>query len=236
MGFACDDATFANPAVFGAAVINVNNIYLQLACEKNELINSAIIEKVMSGQFKMLVPYTTCYKNSSSLTNAAIQIQVNPMMGKKLKHITHTIFNGTETGTTQYDCSNWDGEKIISYQTAFNSSPLQDAYLYCLQPGNTNLPSGVLGGDDWQNNKKFCDETPLLNMGVYQLNWFHRDSWAGDDSTDDLEDNLDTGMPIETVNLWSINANTVSANYQHYTYVTFLREMRVLGAQGFEWV
>jgi len=228
----------SNPSSSAADVANtltINNIYLYLAVEKDPVIVDSLIAKFKSGGLRMQIPYTVVFRNSSTAPNTSIQIQLTKQYGKKLKHITHMVFNNTEHLNTMYDCNNYNAEKTQYYRTFLNSVGLQDDNLYCYQPGNSSLPSGNPGLEDWRVNQDHCRDSVIQNAGQYQMNWFHRDSWVlKPEDQENVDDGLD--MSEYPVVLWQYQSvQPGSSSYQNYSFATFLREF-VVRQDGFEYV
>jgi hypothetical protein len=222
LAFVSTDVTV--PATGAANLIvppNMNNIYLYLAVEQDQSIIDAVISSYHKGMLKFQMPYTTAFRNSSSGTVANIQLQLTRQYGKRVKRIMHTVWNATESANTMYDCNNWNGEKIASYQTFLDNKPLQDFISSCALAGSA---TDVLGMDDWRNNLEHCDKSVILNAGVYQTNWFHMDKFSIDNVNAD-DANLDVGLLLDTVKLWQIQCTTANANLVHYTYITFLKDV-----------
>ena len=142
--------TAASPATGATAVagnITVQNIYLFLAVEQNQLIVDSIIHKVMSSGLRLNIPYTTAFRNSSAGTIANIQIPLTQQYGKKFKRMLHTVWNATESVNTAMDCVNFAGSKIVSYNTYLDQRQLQDYPLSTASPSAT-----ALNVDDWREN------------------------------------------------------------------------------------
>ncbi len=220
----------ANTPLNLSAALTVKNIYLYLAVEQQPDIISGIISKFNSGTLSLQIPYTVCFKNSTTggAGSANVQIQVNRQYGKKLKRVMHTVWNPTESANTAYDCDNWNGMKVNSYRTLLDSQPLQDFILSCAQP---DINGGtIFGHDDWRENKKYCEDSSILNGGVYQHSFFHIDQfYENNKDTTVPEENLDVGLPMMDGNvaltrLWQFEG-TQTGNLTHLTYMTFLRDL-----------
>lgn len=221
--------------------ITINNIYLFLAIERNADIVRNIVDLYKRGELKILIPYTRCVRNTTTSENATLQITVNESYGRKLQKIITTVWNNVEAKNTQYDCQNFDGSKVISYQTFLNSQALQNSVVYCYQPNNPLLPGGDTGLDDWSINRRYCKNSVMLNSGVYQLSWFHCDDFTDEDAPESIpKENINDGLDMKALGQvqWQMQFNAPSANPNivHYTYFTFQREFQVVPAQGFVWL
>ncbi len=212
--------------------VKINQCYLYLAVEQNIAVVQGLMSKYASGQLSFRIPYTTGFKNvgggASTATN--IQIQISQQYGKRLKRILHTVWYPVESGATAYDCSNWDGSKIETYQTFLDSLPLQDRILSCKRPAGAFINS-----DDWLENKKFLDKRScIMSKDMYALNWFHIDQfYEPHDKKDSLppDVNLDEGLVMDTPKSWTISTTSgPTANLVHYTWVEFSRDIEVTTA------
>ena len=162
-------------------------------------------------------------------TQANIQIQLSQQYGKRLKRILHSVFNGQELLNTAYDTDNTGGKKIKSYQTFMDNIPLQDRILSCATPPAMTADVGLLGMDDWLENKKFVEKrSMILSKEHYQLNWFHIDQFYEPHDTNSIplpEVNIDEGLSMETAKQWLLSATVTDANLVHYTFAQFARDI-----------
>ena len=217
----------------GGTGITLNNVYLYLAIEQNTVIEQSLMERYMAGGLSFSIPYTTAFRNTGGAANSQtnIQIQLSNQYGKRLKHITHTVWNPQEKFNTAYDCANYNGEKIAMYQTFLDTIPLQDRILSC----NGSIGTSV-NSDDWLENKKFLEKrSAIVSKPHYSINWFHRDQFyephteAG--AMPDV--NMDEGLVMDTPKQWQISATIPNGgldNLVHYTYAEFAREIQITPA------
>jgi len=212
--------------------IYIKQCYLYLAVEQNIAIVRGMLAKYASDQLSYRIPYTTGFKNvgggASSATN--IQIQISQQYGKRLKRILHTVWNPVEKLNTAYDCHNWDGDKIETYQTFLDSLPLQDRILSCKRPAGEYVHS-----DDWLENKKFLNKRScIISKEMYSLNWFHIDQFYEPHDKKDLlppDVNLDEGLVMDTPKSWTISTTSgPTSGLVHYTWVEFSRDIEVTTA------
>lgn len=216
-------ATVSNSSTL-AGPVTFSNVVLFLAIEQNAFITDAIKSKFASGGLKFQIPYTLAFRNNtSSAGSVGVQIQMNRGYGKSLKKVMHSVFNNVETGAGGFDCQNWNGSKVSSYSTYINSRKLQDQDLSCLQPAGN-----LVGMDDWLHNKKFYQDSAVVNAGQYQLAWCHTDSFAEpSDHAGVPEENIIDGLPIVEPIQWQFNATTHQP-LNHYTFATFLRDVAIV--------
>jgi hypothetical protein len=213
--------------------ITLNNVTLYLAIEQDVDIVKGLMDRYMAGTLAYSIPYTTAFRNTGGAANSQTNIQINlsNQYGKRLKHITHTVWNPIEKYNTAYDCANVDGEKIQLYQTFLDTMPLQDRILSCNQPIGRSINS-----DDWLENKKFLEKrSVIIGKNQYSINWFHRDQfYEPHTETNALPDvNMDEGLIMDTPKQWQISATIPAgglANLVHYTYAEFAREIQITPA------
>lgn len=225
--------TTANSAVTAAAV-TANQLYLYLAVEQNQVIIDSVIQKYKSGNMKFQIPYTTAFRNSTAAaTTASLQIPFSSQYGKRLHHVLHTVASTADNEQLQTAISveNWNGSKIVSFQTFLDNRPLQDNVLSCLQPGATDL---VMNSDDWRNNEKYLHNN-MMNLAQYQLNWFHIDNFYDPMGNEGLPlCNVENGLELRDASrLWQIQMTTSNATgLAFYTFATFLRDVQIASDIG----
>ena len=203
--------------------ITIQNIYLHLAVEQNELICDSIRNKVNTTGLKLTVPYTTAFRNSSTGTIANIQIPLTQQYGRKLKRMVHTVWNATESGSTALDCVNTTQAKMQLYNTYMDSKQLQDYQL-----STADASATAINEDDWRENQKYCKGSVIQNRKMYQTNWFHCDSWVEPSAHYFSDDsNEDDGLPMEAPRLWQMQAVTANGNWTHYDFATFVRHVLI---------
>jgi hypothetical protein len=224
-------ATAVTNPITGAAVLEaqpvVKNIYLYLAVEKDQVIIDSLMQKYHSGQLKYMVPFTYTFKYSTvGAGSNSIQVQLNSQYGRVLKRMLHSVFPASETLNSAYDHSNWSGSKITSYQTFVDSQPLQDAVLNCVQPSIAN-PLNVM--DDFRENRSVIRRSGAISSpACYQNNWFHCDKFAEPSSDPAVPDSqVYDGLDLTIPKSWSINVTTTAANYTHYCWGQFLRQLDI---------
>jgi hypothetical protein len=229
MGFNSTSGTAFTPANSGNlnGAITFNNVALFLAIEQNNQIVDSIRERVLKNGLKFQIPYTMTFRNSTTGSGSAgVQIQFNRGFGKSIRKILHAPYHITEIGNTAFDCSNWNGSKITSYGTYMNSRKLQDQDISCLQASGTNV-----GMDDWLFNKKYYKNSVVSNGGQYQQAWGHTDTFAEPDNEQHRgvpDENIVDGFPLDIPAIWTMNAQ-VTGSLNHYTFVTFLRDVVIDG-------
>ena len=205
----------------------IKQLYLYLAIEKDQLIIDSIMQKYNSGQLKYTIPFTYTFRYSTvGAGKSAIQLQLNSNYGRLIKRIIHTAFPASEVTNAAYDHSNWNGSKIVSYQTFLDSAPLQDLPMSCVQP-STDTPDAVM--DDFRENREVIRRSgALASAAAYQNNWFHCDLFAPP-SADPLvpDSQVVDGLDVSKQVSWSIEVNTAAVSLMHYSFVHFLRMLNI---------
>lgn len=171
--------------------INGINMYLQLAIEENLDIRNSLLMSLSKGSIKMNIPYTYCYRFSSTTQTANLSLTLTKNYGKSLNRILFVPFNGNEFSNYSYDHSNMNGVKVSQLQTTLNGRPLQDSIIQCYNPllGASILTpqifsnSGTFGGvvdfmGDWRQIREFAKGSCLQSYPHYQANWVWQDSWG----------------------------------------------------------
>ncbi|RZI45300.1 hypothetical protein [Candidatus Finniella inopinata] len=221
-------ASATNPASTPApvaAAVTVQQIYLYLAVEQNQLIVDSVMNKVLTSGLRMNIPYTTAFRNSAGAAGATnVTIPLTSQYGKKLKRMIWTVWSPTEQANTAMDCSNYNGAKITTYNTYIDNRQLQD------QPITTAVSAlGSIGNSDWLENQRFCADSAVLNKEVYSYSWFHVDQFY-EPVDNALADNFDDGLDMNVNRQWQLQANAAAA-VTHYCFATFVREITI-GANG----
>ena len=222
----------AGPAVFTTQPI-IKNLYLFLAVEKDNLICESMVQKFNSGSLKYTVPYT--YVNRISSVGAgsqAIQVLLNGQQGKRLKRVMYSAFPASETLNVAYDHSNFNGSKIVSYQTFIDSQPLQDAVISCVYP-SAGVSSSL---DDYRENHAFINRSgAILNPSAFQYNWMNADVFA-QPSADPLipDSSIIDGIDLSVAKTYAVMATTTASNFTHYVWSQVIRALAVT-PQGVMW-
>jgi hypothetical protein len=216
----------ANTCSTAGQNITINNCYLYLCVEQNQDIINAMFERYRSGDLKYSIPYTTSFRLTGAASGGQTNLQVtlSNMYGRKLKRILTTMWNPAERINTSYDCSNFNGAKLSSYQTMLNSRPLQDRVLSCMRPAQLSVNQ-----DDWLENFKFVDkQSCYTSKEMYNLNWFHIDQfYEPRDSSQLVESNLSEGLDMVVPVTWQFSGVAGMTGVVFYIYAEFQREIMI---------
>jgi len=186
----------ANPHIGAVAFTNANpvnaiNFYLQLAIEENIDIRNSLLMSLAKGSIKMNIPYTYCYRFSSTTATANLSLTLTKNYGKSLNRVLFVPFNAQEFTNYSYDHSNMNGVKVSQIQTTLNGRPLQDSIIQCYNPylapstltPNIFSQAANFGGvvdfaGDWRQIREFAKGSCLQSYPHFQANWLFQDSWG----------------------------------------------------------
>jgi hypothetical protein len=168
------------------------NFYLQLALEENIDIRNSLLMSLAKGSIRLDVPYTYCYRFSSTTQTANLSLTLTKNYGKSLNRILFVPFNGNEFSHLAYDHCNWNGSKVSQLQSTLNGRPLQDSIIQCYTPNiapvagitvNAFSQAATFGGvvdfaGDWRQIREFARGSCLQSHAHYFANWVWSDGWG----------------------------------------------------------
>jgi len=203
----------AGRAILGAN-INISNLALYLAMEKNPEINNEIRAKVYAGGFKILIPYVYTSKTNLTGSSQTVTQRYNRTHGIRLKKIFHSVFNNIETSYTSYDNSNVTGfVKTQVFYTAINDQRLQ----------NYNLVTA--SNDDYVLMKEFLNRSVIQSSDMYNYNWVWLENFSN-------RHNLESGLDLSISQKWDFYGITMTnATYNHYTFA-ITQKMLTISSSG----
>ncbi len=233
MGFKSVSATDPTATPTALAVdATLTNVYLYLAVEQNPEIRASIHKKYSEGRWSMPI-YTlqqTRLPSAGAGGDANITFILQPSNGLFVRKVIYQVYNATEQSNTVMDCSNHNGEKLLTYQTSLNSNPLQDQVMSCALGSAT-----LVNSDDWRHNQQFCKGSVILNQNCYQHDWYHIDS-CGEPCTDPCTppENIMGGLALNEAKTWGLQGITGAGagNLQHYVHVVVQRMLSVHPQNG----
>ena len=230
-------AIYAPAPTTGTAAVRIYNLTLLLATEKNEDLAQSVRALVNSPSgLNILIDFPYSYKQNLSGSNQNISLRFNRGHGKNLLSIITSPFNNTESLNTAYDCFNvLAASSANTGNTANNIFPIGAKVLnYYTQLDNVRLQditptSGYQYGNDYRENRKFMIDTPYLNIGVYNNNYFHMDQFYERNILDvEPEENLDKGMSLIVERKYDLIANmNGSTAYNWYTFAIVAKDLHI---------
>lgn len=139
--------------------LQLNNLTLYLAVERNDAVVSLLRSKVMSGGFNILIPYTTGYSIALTGGTQTISLRFNRGNGRRLVEVYTTSFDPTEATNLAYDNSNIASAGILNFYTMLDNRRLQEFDLDCSD------------GDDYMLLEKKLAGSVIQNMNIYNYNF-----------------------------------------------------------------
>lgn len=214
---AANDPTYVN--VLNAT--SITSMTLQLAMQVDPLVVASVQAKFQSGNMSYVIPFVYGWRQGTGSGVQSIQISLNNQYGNRLKRMLYSAFDPAELGSKAYDHQNLNGAKVTSYQTYLDSVPLQDSVISCKQP-----IAGVVGMDDWRENKALVRGSAIENSAAYYYNWFHCDAFSQPKRGKVLlpYENILEGLDLTFPRQWTITGTYVSA-LTHYVWGTFIRQV-----------
>ncbi len=215
----------------GGANTNGAPLSLYLAVETAKTAREMAVNRVMSGGLKMFIPYTMCYKNANNGPVQSINVPIDSGQGMSIRKVIHTIYNNNEALDTAYDCSNISGSvtnppKCTNFYTSYNSSRIQNV--------NIDLTTTSAVFLDYLLQKRALRGSVLQNYNIYGYNWFWCDDFCsfGPEYDQNSNNELIGGLPIgPTQAVWTFYGLNMAASpnnsYQHYTYITYTKELMI---------
>lgn len=210
------DAT-ATPGAM-ANDIEITKLALYLALERNPFVSSAVIEKTINQGNVINCPYVYVFKNvPGASTSQSISIRFNRSNGSHLKKIYHTLYDNDQTDMNQFI---HDGSVLSSYYTAINNQRLQQFDL--------NITNKL---DYMYMYDEILKDSVLDNYDTFLYNWAHVDKFE-DVTSEDPNDNIVSGLPLDVEQKWDINCTTGAATaYPHFTFAITNRPL-IISAAG----
>lgn len=146
----------------------LTNLALFLAIEQNQAVINGLKQKVMNGGMSLLVPYIHNYKtNLAAAVSMSVSLRFNRGHGQRLHKVYTSLFNGTETLSGAWLCSNVANDRVQSYYSMLNNSRLQEF--------NVTTASN----EDWLIHEEKVKGSVIQSSNQYKNDWFHLDDWSG---------------------------------------------------------
>lgn len=165
-------------------VPTLTNVKLEVYTETNEHLKASILNKFNSEGLSLLheVPKVFIDSGSTSTTKNVSAI-VTRAMGSYLTTVHVTPFQTSKSLSSNFDCNNTAGAKIVSFQTSVDNKPLRDQTLT------------AASDDVWLEMKDKLRGTVIQDKAMFDRNWSFTDDFRGDCEHDE-EKNLISGKFI----------------------------------------
>jgi len=204
--------------------IQITNLTLYLAVERNEEIVNQLKNKVMSDGLHLLIPYTTGYSIALTGTVQTISLRFNRGNGRRLLKVYTTSFNINENLNTAYDNSNVTGAtaKVTEFYTMLDNQRLQEFNLVC-----SNY-------DDWMLIQKKLAGSVIQSSSIYHYNWFWVDDFTESENLFEKNFNQEVGLSLDVERKYDVYLTTNGAlnngDRHNYAYATFLKMLSITSA------
>jgi hypothetical protein len=200
--------------------VEITNLSLFLAVERNQDIANSLMAKVNTG-FSMLMPYVHGYKTNLGAGSQSISLKFNRGHGASLLKVYHAPFNNVETTHLMHDHDNLANAKVSDYYTSLNNTRRQQFNVDCAQY------------EDWMLHKEDLKGSVVQNRNMYAYNWFVLDKFSGLALQDaDCQFNIADGLDLNVEQKIDINATgVVQTNW--YSFAVTQRILSI-GPAGIE--
>jgi len=254
-GTAATAAAGVKPTEF-TDTITFKNIYLYLAEEQNEQIIDGMTKTMLRSTFKVHVPFvdsrrvvnaSSKYSNTFTMIRGADQY---------LKYVIFAMYNSNEKCNTTYDHSNFNGTKVSKIMTQLRGDNTLASECGCYNSNYSPISTDATGihitefpmvatttalntitqlnisnlSDDYRENKKYLEGTPICNQMIYQNLWFYCDYWGIIPRNQKTQENIDddnilAGLYLKDIDYtWTCEATvpifdaSPAANTPYYYY------------------
>jgi hypothetical protein len=215
-----------NPTAGAAAFtgnINISNLTMYLAVEKNQDIVNSLQALVAAQGLQTLIPYVYTYKyNTGNATSYSVSYRFNRGHGMKLLKVYHSAFNNTESANTAYDHDNKGTSKVNQFYTMLDNERSQEY----------NLNTATY--DDYLLLRDKLKGSVIQSSDMFYHNWVWIEDWTGFvDKTIEPRNiqNIETGLDLTTERKWDFYAlqvnNGTAAAYNTYTFAVTQKMLTV---------
>lgn len=233
------------PIPLNIQTVTLNNIFLQLAVEKNPMAVKRVKELALKGYscyvpdvkilFRQLIPI--------GASQNIVAPTINKGYGEKLMRIFVSPFNATENINTSLDnanqtaspCVDASTNRVTSFQTLLNSDPRQQRFITAspaAQFTTGGFQQATVGGTgDWERYNKYLEGSSIFSSGTLGLNWTYVDDFTAPESR--MEKYIKGGHELDGFDLtigdatWQFNSNTASTAFNWYVFIQSARLLRI---------
>lgn len=215
-------ATTPLQAVGGAINFQLNNVTCYLAVETNRLLIETIVRQMATSGLRMLVPYVTCNKYTSTAgITQNVQQRLNRAWGRTLLRVYHSAFNSVETEVHAYNNYNVGGANTVkTFYTTLDNDRLQEVSLDCATLDDYLFLQEMLKGTSFQSATHF------------QSNWSWIDDWTGRSPSEYKRMDIgECGLTLAQERLWQIYMTTQSVALNHYSFFVTQKMLTITPSQ-----
>lgn len=209
-------------ATGGAVNFQMNNVTCYLAVETNRMLIETIVRQMATSGLRMLVPYVTCNKYTSTAgTTQNVQQRLNRAWGRTLLRVYHSSFNLAETEIHAYNNYNVAGANtILNFYTTLDNDRMQEVNLSCVTQ------------DDYLFLQEMLKGTSFQSATHYQANWSWLDDWTGRSPSEYRRMDIgECGLTLAQERLWQIYMTTQSAALNHYSFFVTQKMLTITPSQ-----
>lgn len=220
--------------------VALSDICLYLATSQSEQINAALRDKVVKGEFEVMVPWIRAdVAAASGTTSNSMSISCSSADGKRLVGVYYSIFPTTLTATSAcrvycnditsgYGLLPRCGIEVTSWYTQLNSVRLQQQNL------DETKSEGYLFMAE-QLKDSVAGKSPLLQ----QCGWFISDNFGSVEKLIDRNEalsNVEMGIPLSSQSqVYTVNAALRVSTYNQMCFSVYQRVLKVTPS-GCQWV
>lgn len=222
VGFNCADLADPSDTAASMTTVDVTNVSLLLATEKDIILTDILKKMVAASQFNIPIPYVHSIRTPMGATTSQnVALTLTRGHGQRLLKIYHSIFPGTETLNNVYNNS-MNTTQLVDFYTQVNDQRLQD---FNVRRANS---------EDWILMQQKLEGSITQTYGIYAYNWFWVDDFTGLDKLAEaskLDMNILQGMSLDQNVYYQFNANTSATAFTHYDFV-ITQKMLSITPQG----
>lgn len=204
-------------------LFQMNNVTCYLAVETNRTLIETIVRQMATAGLRMLVPYTTCNKFTSSAGVVQnVQQRINRAWGRTLLRVYHSVFNLVETEIHAYNNYNVAGLNTVqSFYTTLDNDRLQEVNLDCTTQ------------DEYLFMHEMVKGTAIQSPQHLQANWTWVDDWTGRSPVEYKKMDIgECGLTLAQERLWQIYMTMASnTGYNHYSFFVTQKMLTITPSQ-----
>lgn len=201
-------------AVLAGFPLQLSNMTLYLAIEKNKNIVSTMHQTMITKGFEILIPFTTAYYNTLTGTNHTLTLKFNRGNGRKLVKVYDGCFQPNPEENQAYDVDNINLIKISSLYSVLDNERLQEIDINCAN------------GDDYMILKDQLKGSVIQTSNIYNYNHFWVDDFSQRRRLYDRNWNEEVGLDINFEKKYEIYYTT-AGSLDHYSYAIFQKLLTI---------
>lgn len=213
------EAALAAPATDTDLTVSVSltNVRLRLAVETDPKAIDKLQAAVHSGGITRMVPYVwDNFLAISASTNQSVQYRINSSMGDSLLQVYHAFFHTDTTGMLVDNMDNIGNAKVVDFMTSLNSRNLFENRLLSLD------------NEDYLQMKDLLKGSVIQSSDEYRYNRVFVDSFRQGKCVDWADkEHIEDGIPLDTDQIWAINATTANAAHRLFTWIVTQRALMI---------